>query len=284
MAKKKSGKSSSTDPGYNSVLAEKLSKAIQETPGVIRTAVTDDTPPPDALPAMDSFKGLKAGDLITVEYAMEPGRVPGIYGAEIVTVSKDGNDASIKFLYPNKPPRAAALKVVVRKGNAKEVIDAGDERSVLVRRPNREQKSSLEEIRISLSQRSPGKPPLKLNEVAAFVYPKAPAGAEWVPGVSIGCATKVEGKNYQVTFYFPDYLEEDPQYALDVVEMELGADGEYTDKKYGCKLAMVRKPTPGELQEFEESRKAVLSLKAIPNMPKPSKQESLLPSAPASAA
>jgi hypothetical protein len=271
MAKKKTGVGNA-DPGRNPVLAEQLAKAIRETPEVVvvpAPRVTDVTPPPENLPALVSLKGLKAGDLIVVEYAMLPGRVPGVYGAEVVTVSKDGNDVSIKFLYPSKPPRAGALKTVVRKGNEKEIVDAGDQRVVVVKRPNRKQLDSINEIRRSVDLRSPGKPPLKLGEVAAFVYPKVPAWGGWAAGVSIGIVTKAQKREYEVTFYLPEFLEEYPQSALEAIEMELGEDGEYTDKKYGCKLAMVRNPTPAEIEKFQEDRKTVLALKAIPNAPKP---------------
>jgi hypothetical protein len=245
-------------------LAEKLSAAI-EGKKVIKA--TDTTPPPDVQAALITLKGLKAGDLITVEYAQAPGRVPGIYGAEVVSVSRDGKDASIKFLFANKPPRAGALKVKKFGNNDDRVIDAGDEREVQVRRPNREQRDQLEAIRTSQGQRSPDMAPLKLNQVAAFVYPKAPEGAAWVPGVSIGIVTKAVNWAFEVTFYYADVEEGDQP--METIPMNRGDDGEYVDVKYGCRLAMVRKPTAGEVAAFEAARKDVLSKRAIPNAPKP---------------
>ena len=264
----------------------------KEPPKVVPVA-TDSTPPPDTLPALATLKGLKAGDLITVAYAMEPGRVPGVYGAEVVTVSQDGADASIKFLFPNKPPRSGALKVLTEwvkggKDTKYRIIDAADERVVIVKRPNKEQRDALEGIRSSSAQRSPDKAALKVGEVAALVYPKVTGDGDWAPGVVLAQVQEI-GKDghFKVVTYNPDYLEEgeDHDYAVETVELIRSNSGEYTDSTYKCRLAMVRKPTPGELSDFEENRKAVVSRKAIPNAPKPAKQQqSLFPSAPTSAA
>ena len=267
----------------------------KEPPKVVPVA-TDSTPPPDTLPALATLKGLRAGDLITVAYAMEPGRIPGVYGAEVVTVSQDGADASIKFLFPNKPPRAGSLKVAERltkrrengRGISTEIIDANDERVVIVKRPNKEQRDALEGIRSSSAQRSPDKAALKVGDVAALVYPKVTGDGDWAPGVVLAQVQEI-GKDghFKVVTYNPDYFEEgeDPAYAAETVELIRSNSGEYTDSTYKCRLAMVRKPTPGELSDFEENRKAVVSRKAIPNAPKPAKQQqSLFPSAPTSAA
>jgi hypothetical protein len=268
------------------LLAEKLTKALEGTKVVKKTAARTGKPPrgpatssadvPDHLPPLETFKGLQRADLVVVEYPVEPGRVPGIFGAEVVTVSKDGRDAALKFLFPNKPPRAGALTMRLEPeggpGSKKHrwiAVDAGDERTVTVRRPNKAQLDALHGIQHSIYQRSPDMPPLKLEEVAAFVYPKVTGDGDWLPGVVFGQVSGVDGAKYLVTSYNPDNLEEEPDYAMETVTLERGADGEYTDTTYGCKLAMVRKPTAGELVQFEEARRTVLSRKAIPNMKRP---------------
>ena len=255
------------------VIGEKLKKALETPDHDTRNRDGGPKPrkkAPAQKPAVDatppgyirSFAELKAGDLIVAEYPLDPGRLAGHFGAHVVSLSKDGKDAAVKFLFPTKPPRAGSLHQTDHHG----FMDAGDERYVTIRRPSFEEHKKLKEM---IAPTGSFNIQLKVGDMVAMVYPKPGRNDEWDAGVAVGQVVRADGKEYGVAMFFPEYLD-DEEMDPEPVAALLYENGEYIDTDFGCTLAMVRKATPAETAEFTELRNEVTSRKAIPNM-KPKK-------------
>jgi hypothetical protein len=239
----------------------------------LKTALTGKTLPKHPPKQIRLLTELDSGDVVLVAYAAAPARLPGTFGAEVVSVAKDGKFASIKLLIPEKLPVSVVLKQLAGK-----IVDAADDRMVTVSFPPPEVEKQLKELKQSLVRFSLDRTAPALGEIMAFVYPESPE-EKWDPGVMIGSLMAVAKKpdangslRYRALFYYAIELEENPEEAMEEIPFLRGSTGIWTDEKYGAHLVMVRRATPGEVRQYENDRNEVARHRSLPNAKPPKKE------------
>jgi hypothetical protein len=231
------------------VMRDKLKKALGEQPRPV-----------------NNLNLLKPGDLVMVCYQDNlPGRLPGTFSAEVVTVDKEGKNAALKRLSMDRTATSASLRQLIDR-----IVDS-HERDVMVSFPSAVDEKLLKELQQAVGRYSIELAQPELGEILAFIYPADEHG-RWDAGVWTGSVAETTGKDlngdkrYRVVFYLLSAAIEN---WIDEITFRRDAKGFWWDETYGVRLTGVRRATPGEKRKYEADRNEVAKHRAIPNAPKP---------------
>jgi hypothetical protein len=229
----------------------------------LKTALAGKTLPKRPPRQVHHLKELSPEDLIQITYPTEPARLPGGFGAEVLSVSEDAKFANIQFLFDGKLPARGVLKQ-----SQKQIVDAAQERPVSVAFASAAEEERMKGWKAALKEHLEEP---RLGDIMAFGYPAGEdAETQWDKGVWIGSLAAIkkdkEGTLYRAVFYM---WGKEPEDWIREFLIRREKDGSWTDAASHFPLYMARRATPAEQKRFEESRNAVARERAIPNAPQP---------------